>query len=117
MIDLRAFDTLGGADHGWLRARHHFSFSGYQDPARMNWGALRVWNDDAIQPNTGFPPHAHQDMEIITYVLEGAISHQDSLGNQGRTAAGEGLKRRAPAKNLTPRYPHAAKPAMLPHKP
>jgi quercetin 2,3-dioxygenase len=89
MIDLRPFDTLGGADHGWLRARHHFSFSGYQDPARMNWGALRVWNDDAIQPNTGFPAHGHQDMEIITYVLEGAISHQDSLGNQGRTAAGD----------------------------
>jgi redox-sensitive bicupin YhaK (pirin superfamily) len=89
MIDLRPFDSLGGADHGWLRARHHFSFSGYQDPARMNWGALRVWNDDAIQPNTGFPAHAHQDMEIITYVLEGAISHQDSLGNQGRTVAGD----------------------------
>ena len=89
MIDLRPFDTLGGADHGWLHARHHFSFSGYQDPARMNWGALRVWNDDAIQPNTGFPPHPHQDMEIITYVLEGAISHQDSLGNQGRTEAGD----------------------------
>ena len=89
MIDLRPFDTLGGADHGWLRARHHFSFSGYQDPARMSWGALRVWNDDAIQPNAGFPAHAHQDMEIITYVLEGAISHQDSLGNQGRTAAGD----------------------------
>ena len=89
MIDLRPFDALGGADHGWLHARHHFSFSGYQDPARMNWGALRVWNDDAIQPNTGFPPHPHQDMEIITYVLEGAISHQDSLGNQGRTEAGD----------------------------
>jgi redox-sensitive bicupin YhaK (pirin superfamily) len=55
----------------------------------MNWGALRVWNDDVIQPKTGFPPHPHQDMEIITYVLEGAISHQDSLGNQGRTAAGD----------------------------
>lgn len=89
MIDLRPFDTLGGADHGWLNARHHFSFPSYQDPARMNWGALRVWNDDVIQPKTGFPPHPHQDMEIITYVLEGAISHQDSLGNQGRTAAGD----------------------------
>jgi redox-sensitive bicupin YhaK (pirin superfamily) len=89
MIDLRPFDTLGGADHGWLNARYHFSFSSYQDPARMNWGALRVWNDDVIQPKTGFPPHPHQDMEIITYVLEGAISHQDSLGNQGRTAAGD----------------------------
>jgi redox-sensitive bicupin YhaK (pirin superfamily) len=55
----------------------------------MNWGALRVWNDDAIQPNTGFPAHGHQDMEIITYVLEGAISHQDSLGNEGRTVAGD----------------------------
>ncbi len=89
MIELRPFGALGGADHGWLQARHHFSFSGYQDPARMNWGALRVWNDDAIQPNSGFAPHPHQDMEIITYVLEGAISHQDSLGNSGRTEAGD----------------------------
>jgi redox-sensitive bicupin YhaK (pirin superfamily) len=89
MIERRPFDSLGGADHGWLRAKHHFSFAGYQDPARMNWGALRVWNDDEIAPGTGFPPHPHADMEIITYVRDGAITHQDSLGNTGRTEAGD----------------------------
>jgi redox-sensitive bicupin YhaK (pirin superfamily) len=89
MIDLRPFGSLGGADHGWLKARHHFSFASYMDPARMGWGSLRVWNDDAIAPNTGFPPHPHSDMEIITYVREGAITHQDSLGNRGRTEAGD----------------------------
>lgn len=89
MIERRPFDSLGGADHGWLKARHHFSFAGYQDPARMNWGALRVWNDDEIAPGTGFPPHPHADMEIITYVRDGAITHQDSLGNTGRTEAGD----------------------------
>jgi hypothetical protein len=89
MIDVRPFAKLGHADHGWLNARHHFSFSDYYDPARMGWGALRVWNDDEIAPNTGFPPHPHADMEIITYVRKGAITHKDSLGNQGRTAAGD----------------------------
>jgi redox-sensitive bicupin YhaK (pirin superfamily) len=88
-IDRRAFDTLGHADHGWLDARHHFSFANYYDPARMGWGAIRVWNDDRIAPNTGFPPHPHRDMEIITYVRSGAITHQDSLGNTGRTEAGD----------------------------
>src|SRR5690349_10938800 len=66
MIERRAFDTLGGANHGWLDAKHHFSFAGYHDPARMGWGALRVWNDDTIAPRSGFPPHPHADMEIIT---------------------------------------------------
>lgn len=89
MIEVRSFDSLGGADHGWLDAKHHFSFADYYDPLRMSWGPLRVWNDDQIQPNTGFPPHPHADMEIITYVREGAITHQDSLGNKGRTAAGD----------------------------
>ena len=89
MIDRRDFASLGGADHGWLKARHHFSFAGYHDPARMGHGALRVWNDDEIAPGTGFPPHPHADMEIITYVREGAISHKDSLGNEGRTVAGD----------------------------
>jgi len=89
MIELRPFDSLGGANHGWLDAKHHFSFAGYHDPARTSWGNLRVWNDDTIQPQTGFPPHPHRDMEIITYVREGAITHQDSLGNQGRTVAGD----------------------------
>ena len=89
MIERRPFDTLGAANHGWLDAHHHFSFASYHDPARMGWGALRVWNDDAIAPRTGFPPHPHSDMEIITYVREGAISHKDNLGNAGRTAAGD----------------------------
>lgn len=89
MIEHRAFATLGAARHGWLNAHHHFSFAGYHDDARIHWGALRVWNDDTIAPGTGFPPHPHADMEIITYVREGAITHADNLGNQGRTAAGD----------------------------
>ena len=89
MLDKRPFETLGHADHGWLNARHHFSFADYRDPARMGWGAIRVWNDDEIAPNSGFPPHPHRDMEIITYVRQGAITHQDSMGNQGRTGAGD----------------------------
>jgi quercetin 2,3-dioxygenase len=89
MIDRRPFSTLGAADHGWLDARHHFSFANYHEPRRMGWGALRVWNDDKIAPGTGFPAHPHADMEIITYIREGAITHQDSLGNRGRTGAGD----------------------------
>jgi hypothetical protein len=88
-VDRRPFETLGHADHGWLNARHHFSFANYHDPDRMGWGAIRVWNDDEIAANSGFPPHPHRDMEIITYVRSGAITHQDSLGNQGRTQAGD----------------------------
>jgi len=89
MIELRPFDSLGGANHGWLDAKHHFSFADYHDPSRVHWGNLRVWNDDTIAPKTGFPPHAHRDMEIITYVREGAITHEDDLGNKGRTEAGD----------------------------
>ncbi len=89
MIERRHFNGLGGADHGWLKAKHHFSFSGYYDPKRMGVGSLRVWNDDEIAPNKGFAPHPHSNMEIITYVREGAITHEDSLGNVGRTAAGD----------------------------
>jgi redox-sensitive bicupin YhaK (pirin superfamily) len=89
MIELRPFSSLGGANHGWLDAKHHFSFANYYDPARESWGKLRVWNDDTIAPQSGFPPHPHRDMEIITYVREGAITHQDNLGNQGRTEAGD----------------------------
>ncbi|MEN2748319.1 pirin family protein [Sphingomonas sp. T9W2] len=89
MIDKRDFNSLGHADHGWLNARHHFSFANYYEPKRMGWGAIRVWNDDEIAANSGFPPHPHKDMEIITYVRSGAITHQDSMGNKGRTAAGD----------------------------
>ena len=89
MIDIRPFASLGHADHGWLDARHHFSFASYHDPARMGWGAIRVWNDDRIAAKSGFPPHPHRDMEIVTYVRTGAITHEDSLGNKGRTGAGD----------------------------
>ena len=89
MIQLRPFESLGGGHHGWLDTRHHFSFADYRDPARVHWGNLRVWNDDAIAPGTGFDPHPHQDMEIITYVREGAITHKDNQGNSGRTEAGD----------------------------
>jgi redox-sensitive bicupin YhaK (pirin superfamily) len=89
MIERRPFERLGGAHYDWLDTKHHFSFADYHDPKRMNWGALRVWNDDEIAPGTGFPPHPHADMEIITYVRQGAITHEDSLGNKGRTIAGD----------------------------
>jgi redox-sensitive bicupin YhaK (pirin superfamily) len=89
MIDIRPFASLGHADHGRLDARHHFSFASYHDPDRMGWGRIRVWNDDKIAGKSGFPPHPHRDMEIVTYVRTGAITHQDSMGNQGRTGAGD----------------------------
>lgn len=89
MIELRKFADLGGGSHGWLDTRHHFSFADYDDPARAHWGRLRVWNDDVIAPASGFAAHPHRDMEIITYVREGAITHEDSLGNKGRTEAGD----------------------------
>jgi redox-sensitive bicupin YhaK (pirin superfamily) len=89
MIDIRPFNSLGHADHGWLDAHHHFSFASYHDPDRMGWGRIRVWNDDTIGAKSGFPPHPHRDMEIVTYVRSGAITHQDSMGNKGRTAAGD----------------------------
>ena len=89
MIERRPFEALGGARYDWLKTKHHFSFADYFDPHRMGWGSLRVWNDDEIAPGTGFPPHPHADMEIITYVRDGAITHKDSIGNVGRTEAGD----------------------------
>ncbi len=89
MIEVRPYEELGGADHDWLKTKHHFSFADYYDPERMHWGSLRVWNDDEIEAGTGFPLHPHANMEIITYVREGAITHRDSLGNEGRTSAGD----------------------------
>ena len=89
MIELRPFEKLGKSDHGWLKANFHFSFADYRNKDRVHWGALRVWNNDKIAAGTGFPPHPHRDMEIITYVRTGAISHQDSMGNKGRTGAGD----------------------------
>jgi len=88
MIDLRPFSALGRFDNDWLSAHYHFSFADYHDPARMGLGPLRVWNDDRIAAGGGFPMHPHRDMEIITYIRHGAISHEDHLGNRGRIEAG-----------------------------
>ncbi len=77
------------ADHGWLSTWHHFSFNDYFDPNNVNFGPLRVFNDDIVQPASGFPPHPHRDMEIVTYVLEGELEHQDDQGNRGRIQPGE----------------------------
>ncbi len=89
MIDIRPFASLGTFKNEWLNARYHFSFSHYRDPKRMGFGALLVWNDDEIAPGTGFGAHPHQNMEIITFVRQGAITHRDSLGNEGATRAGD----------------------------
>jgi len=89
MIEHRPFDGLGRFHNHWLEAHYHFSFANYYEPARMGLGRLLVWNDDTIQPGKGFERHGHRDMEIITYVREGAISHRDHLGNEGRTLAGD----------------------------
>lgn len=89
MLEHRPFARLGHFTNDWLHAHYHFSFADYVDPDRMGIGALRVWNDDTIRAGTGFPPHGHRDMEIITYIRQGAISHEDSLGNHGRTEAGQ----------------------------
>ena len=88
MIKRYAFSDLGGANYGWLNAKHHFSFANYYDPHKLSHGELMVVNDDRIAPHTGFDTHPHRDMEIITYVRSGAISHQDDRGNKGRTRAG-----------------------------
>jgi redox-sensitive bicupin YhaK (pirin superfamily) len=89
MISIYPYENLGGANHGWLNAKHHFSFARYHNPNRMGFGTLRVINDDIVQAGTGFDTHPHRDMEIITYVRSGAITHRDSQNNEGRTAAGD----------------------------
>ena len=89
MIEVRPFESLGRFENDWLSARYHFSFAGYDDPARRGVGPLLVWNDDTIRPGTGFERHGHRDMEIVTYIRRGAITHEDHLGNRGRTEAGD----------------------------
>lgn len=89
MITVYPYEKLGHADHGWLNAHHHFSFARYVDRARMGFGALRVINDDIVAAGHGFPAHPHDNMEIVTYVRQGAITHQDNMGNRGRTGAGD----------------------------
>jgi redox-sensitive bicupin YhaK (pirin superfamily) len=89
MITPYPFRTLGTLNTGWLHARYHFSFANYYNPTRMGFGTLRVINDDRVEAGKGFAPHSHENMEIITYVREGAIHHRDSLGNEGVTQAGD----------------------------
>jgi redox-sensitive bicupin YhaK (pirin superfamily) len=89
MITVTPFERLGRFRNDWLDAHYHFSFADFYDPALTAFGPLRVWNDDRIQPHAGFGMHGHRDMEIITYVRKGAVSHADHLGNQGSTGAGD----------------------------
>lgn len=86
---IRRSEERGLADHGWLVARHSFSFADYHDPAHMGFRSLRVINQDIVAPVAGFPPHGHRDMEIFTYVLEGVIEHRDSLGNHAQLRPGQ----------------------------
>lgn len=88
MITTYPLSTLGHADNGWLRTNYHFSFADYHNPKRMGFGVLRVINDDIVAPDSGFDFHPHKDMEIITYVRQGAITHEDNQGNRGKTEAG-----------------------------
>ena len=113
MIELIPFQSLGQAEHGWLSARFHFSFAEYYNPRRLGFGPLMVWNDDTIQPGGGFPMHPHRDMEIITYVRTGAISHEDHLGNRGRTEAGDVQVMSAGTGILHSEFNHGSEPTTL----
>lgn len=101
MITLRKSEDRGYADHGWLKSHHSFSFADYHDPAHMGWGNLRVINEDRVAAGTGFGTHGHRDMEIVSYVLDGALAHQDSMGNGTAGSANSGVIRPGDVQRMT----------------